>query len=180
MKISIKKIIITLGILTTLGGIHFGVIPYILSSSLVTNKIQNIILNKYNLNLTLNNYKVRTCITPHIKIKAKEIKLNNSQTQDIIEIQNIDTKINLLNFIFQTLSISKLDVDNINISLKTDYSEKLFTPNFIKLIKHTTLKNTNIHNLSINLENQNLIEDINIASSDIIINRFCNIIIGVQ
>ena len=172
MKKSIKHLIITLGILTALGGIHLGLTPYLLSSTFVINQIQSNILNNYGFNVTLDKFKIRTCITPHIKIKAKEIILNNEQAENTLKIQNLDTKINVFNLLFKTLNITKLDVDNANLSLKTDYSEKIFSPKVINIIKHTTLKNTNIRNLTINLENQKLIEDIQISSSDIIISKF--------
>ena len=172
MKITIKKFIITLGILAIISGIYFGLIPQILSSSFISAKVQNHILKNYGFNLTLDKYKIRTCLSPHLKIKAKDISLKNEQSSDFIQIQNLNTKINIFDLLVQTLSINKLDVDNINLSLKTDYSEKILSPKTIKFIKKTTLKNTNIRNLSINLQNQKLIEDIEISGSDIIISKF--------
>jgi len=172
MKISIKKIFITLGILTTICGIYFALIPALLSSNYVQSKFQSIIKTNYGFELTLENYKLRTCITPHIKIKAKNIEFNNYNSDNHLKLKNFNAKINIFSAILGQPNISKLDVDEINLELKTEYSEKIFSKKIINLIKHTNLKNTNIHNITIDIQNQKLIKDINISGSDIKIDKF--------
>lgn len=165
-----KISIITLGILAFWSGIYFVLIPQFLSSEFARTKIETQILKQSGFSLTLNDYKVRTGLAPVIRFKAANIAL--SKGDEFVKINNINTKLNWLALFTGKISVRNFEADEISVDLNEDYTEKLISPRIIKLIKHIHLRRFKIHNLALNLKNQKLIQDVNIMSSDVVIDKF--------
>lgn len=165
-----KISIITLAILTVWSGIYFILIPQFLSGNFVRTKLEAEILKRSGFSLTLNNYKIRTGLAPVVRFKAANVSLKKGD--EFVNIKNINTKLNWLALLTGRISVRNFEADDISVMLNEDYSEKLISPRVIKLIKHVRLKRFKIHNLALNLLNQKLIQDINILSNDVIIDRF--------
>lgn len=165
-----KISIITLAMLAVWSGIYFVLIPQFLSGNFVRTKLESEILKRSGFSLTLNNYKVRTGLAPVVRFKAASISLKKGD--EFVNIKNINTKLNWLALLTGRISVRNFEADDISLMVNEDYSEKLISPRVIKLIKHVRLKRFKIHNLALNLQNQKLIQDINIMSSDVIIDRF--------
>lgn len=166
-----KISLITLGILTIWSGIYFVLIPQALSSKPVRAKLEQEILKRSGFSLTLDGYKIRTYLTPIIKIKAQNISLKNEEKNEFLIVDNLNTKFNWFTLLFGRISIRNFEADNIALSFNQDYTECLTQPKALELIKHAKLKRTKIHSLTLDLKNQKLIDDIKILSNHIEIDK---------
>ena len=167
-----KIAITTLGILTLWSGIYFIAIPQFLNSDFMRTKIETEITQKTGLIPTIDSYKIKTCLSPELRFKAQNITLNGSTPEEQVTITNISTKFNWLTLLTGKFSFRKFEADEINISLTKDYTERFITPRIFNIIKHTRIKNAKIHNLSLNLKNQKLINDISFTTNNFYIEKY--------
>ncbi len=167
-----KVILIILGVLAAWLAFYLVAVPQILASDFIRTRVETIISHKTGFNLTLKNYRFRTDLTPTIRFKAESVTLESPDKNNLLQLKNIHTKINWLGLLAGNVSIRKFESDEFNVQFRNDYSEKLVSPRIINLIKRIRLKNTKIHNIALDLQNQKLIENMKLYGNDITIAQF--------